>query len=321
MAATSGYPLEWFVEELDDKFKCGICFKVLKDPTATSCGHVYCGRCILTWVNYYGVCPRRCSELEVDALQPTRHLADLISGLAVQCKNKSSGCRVQPRLVEKHAHEQSCPYRSPSAGSRAGLRKLLKTSVSQLDLTREFRTPHHKRTRSSATIVTAATITGPGKAVAKRSPSSAAALCRTSSALSKTAGTRAMPAVMVRRSALASQLALLRFLHGFRNHKLLMLSISFGLLWHLHSLRQMIVHLQNTKGTYSIHTFRLKRTRAKEPLGLVLVSGEKVSYHLGNSRARLLVHHHHCASPSLWFPWWLLWFGYDIEIWYSITDT
>ena len=34
---------------------------------------------------------------------------------------------------------------------------------------------------------------------------------------------------------------------------------------------------QNSKGIYSTHTFRLKRPKAREPLGLVLVSGEKVS--------------------------------------------
>jgi hypothetical protein len=34
---------------------------------------------------------------------------------------------------------------------------------------------------------------------------------------------------------------------------------------------------QNTKGNYTIHVFRLKRTKTKEPLGLVLVSGHKVS--------------------------------------------
>lgn len=34
---------------------------------------------------------------------------------------------------------------------------------------------------------------------------------------------------------------------------------------------------QNSKGTYSTHVFRLKRTKTKESLGLVLVTGDKVS--------------------------------------------
>ena len=35
--------------------------------------------------------------------------------------------------------------------------------------------------------------------------------------------------------------------------------------------------LQSSKGTFSTCTFKLKRTRPKEPLGLVLVSGDKVN--------------------------------------------
>lgn len=180
-----GYPLEWFAGPVDDSFKCGICCQVLRDPTATKCGHVYCARCISSWVSYYGVCPERCREMEVDSLKRTLHLDKLISGLAVCCKNKS--CRMQPNLAEKHMHEQSCPHRST-------LKKLLKFS-SQLDLRAEdskFRV-HHKRSRSSGGSASTTRI----NAIARRSPS-AAALCRPSALdLSRAPGPCAMPVAMV----------------------------------------------------------------------------------------------------------------------------
>lgn len=186
MATECGYPLEWFAQSVDESYKCGICCQVLRDPTTTKCGHVYCSQCISSWVNYYSVCPERCGELEVDSLRRIEHMDHLISGLAVHCKNKSIGCGAQVSLAEKHLHEESCAY------SRAtGLRRLLsKFSLSQQDLTddRKYKV-NHKRTKSS----------GGGSSsrinqTCKRSPSSAAAFCRPSTAVPPS---HAMPVVMV----------------------------------------------------------------------------------------------------------------------------
>lgn len=180
MSAQHGYPLDWFAEAVDDSYKCGICSQVLKNPTTTKCGHMYCFHCLSSWVSRYGVCPERCRELELDTLKPTLRIHHLISGLAVHCKNKSAGCRVQVSLADKLLHEESCPY------SRAGgLRKLLlsKFSLSQLDLSEERKFQvSHKRAKSSEggsnTRINYNTVAKPK--TPKRSPSSAAALCRSS---------------------------------------------------------------------------------------------------------------------------------------------
>lgn len=184
----AGYPVEWFAQTVDESYKCGICCQVLRDPTTTKCGHIYCSRCISSWVSYHGVCPERCRELEVDSLKPMR-VGNLISGLAVHCKNKSIGCRVQVSLAEKHLHEDSCAYSRPT-----GLRRLLsKFSLSQQDLSKY--NVNHKRTNSSG--VGSSSRINPIAKTCKRSPSSAAALCRPSTA---------MPVVMVS-SELAAILA------------------------------------------------------------------------------------------------------------------
>ncbi len=193
MADYCGYPLEWFAQPVDEIFKCGICCHVMKDPTATKCGHIYCARCISSWVSYYHSCPERCREVEVGSLRPSQHLAKLISGLVVQCQNKTAGCRARPILAEKHQHEHACsfrPARNLKLFSSVGL------SLSQQDLFGGSSKGDHKRTNSSGILQTGSSRI---RSLAKRSPSSAAAFCRYSSPKH-----RAMPVAMVSVSLAAS---------------------------------------------------------------------------------------------------------------------
>ena len=36
---------------------CAICFDNTKDPFTTSCGHIFCNKCIMTWVSQHNRCP------------------------------------------------------------------------------------------------------------------------------------------------------------------------------------------------------------------------------------------------------------------------
>ena len=108
----SGYPLEWFAEPIDDYLKCGICNKVLQNPRATSCGHVFCQDCIQSWIEYYGICPNRCGELEVQEVTRAVHIEKRISGLLARCKYTRVGCTAAVSLADKHLHERGCSYRS-----------------------------------------------------------------------------------------------------------------------------------------------------------------------------------------------------------------
>lgn len=170
--ADCGYPLEWFAQPVSESFKCSICCHVMKDPTVTKCGHVYCASCISSWVSYYGECPERCRQLSKNSLKPSPQVAKFISGLVVQCKNKSAGCQAQPILAEKLQHEHSCSFRPDLK-----LFSRLRVSLSQHDLFSDSSKGNHKRTSSSGVLETGISKI---RLLAKRSPSSAAAFCRNS---------------------------------------------------------------------------------------------------------------------------------------------
>ncbi len=108
----SGYPLEWFAEQVDEYLKCGICNKVMINPRATSCGHVYCKDCLQSWIEYYGVCPERCGEVELQQLTSPLHIQKRISGLLVRCKYVRCGCNVKVALIDKASHEVLCLHRT-----------------------------------------------------------------------------------------------------------------------------------------------------------------------------------------------------------------
>ncbi len=168
-----GYPEDWFVESIDEKLKCGICCNVLRNPISTKCGHIYCARCLMSWTDYYGVCPEHCREVEVGSLKRQVQIEKVISGLLTHCKNKSAGCMLQIVLSQKQKHERNCQYRS------VGRKLLSKFSFSQHDIIVPAKEKkyniYHKRSRSSGSSQSTAQI----GAFAKRSPSSAAYFCKT----------------------------------------------------------------------------------------------------------------------------------------------
>lgn len=105
-----GYSKDIFVEPIDDHLLCQLCNNVLRGSKTTPCGHVFCQGCIEDWVKEYGVCPKRCRELEVQDLSGAVHIDTRISGLKTRCQNSASGCIVQVPLCEKQKHESTCPY-------------------------------------------------------------------------------------------------------------------------------------------------------------------------------------------------------------------
>ena len=191
-----GYPPEWFAQPLVDSLICGICNKVLREPIVTPCGHIYCCHCVFPWVERYGVCPKRCEEVELESLRLRVQLEKFISGLYTHCKNKRAGCTEQVPLVDKHLHEKHCSYsrRSGKPVSRSVSNSGAKTVVSIPVSPWKNR---HKRTQSSVSATFAVFPTATISAAAKRSPS-AALLCRVKSKL----GSRESPTAckMVSRS-------------------------------------------------------------------------------------------------------------------------
>lgn len=98
------------MEPIDAYLVCGICGNVLRDPKATECGHVFCHKCIHSWIDEYGVCPARCGEVEVEHLHRASHIQKKISCLLTGCKFTKTGCKAILKLVDKELHEQTCHY-------------------------------------------------------------------------------------------------------------------------------------------------------------------------------------------------------------------
>ena len=49
-----GYDLNQFRNQaIDEEFLCSICYDVLKDPVRGKCEHVFCRKCIQTWLHQY----------------------------------------------------------------------------------------------------------------------------------------------------------------------------------------------------------------------------------------------------------------------------
>ncbi len=110
MMTDNGYPLEWFVEPIDAYLFCGVCDNILKDPRATICGHIFCRKCIHTWIEEYGVCPSRCGEVEIDNLLRDRKIEKKVSCLLTACRYTKVGCKAILKLADKEVHERNCHY-------------------------------------------------------------------------------------------------------------------------------------------------------------------------------------------------------------------
>lgn len=113
----SGYPLDWFVESVNEKFICEICGKVVQSPRATPCcSSVFCLHCLEFWIEYYGICPKRCGEIDADSLKKDADIEKTIQALPVHCRN---GCKTKLVLEEKVKHEKKCLHKQPDEETTA----------------------------------------------------------------------------------------------------------------------------------------------------------------------------------------------------------
>ena len=106
----SGYLLESFVEPVDESLICRICRGVLNSPRKTPCGHVFCLSCLSSWIEYYGVCPNRCGDVELIEITHAVDIERCVFDLLKRCKYSSIGCKKQSKLSEIEQHERVCTY-------------------------------------------------------------------------------------------------------------------------------------------------------------------------------------------------------------------
>ena len=90
--------------ELLEELKCPICLELVSDPVQTSCGHLFCGKCI----EGTKTCP-------IDRSQFTSHADNFnhrrVRNFKVKCPQKGRGCQWQGVLgdVEEHSNTD-CGY-------------------------------------------------------------------------------------------------------------------------------------------------------------------------------------------------------------------
>ena len=91
-------------QELLEELKCSICLELVSAPVQTSCGHLFCGRCITRATT----CPidRNSFTTTPDHFNERR-----VHNFKVKCPNRGRGCQWQGDLVDAKTHkETNCGY-------------------------------------------------------------------------------------------------------------------------------------------------------------------------------------------------------------------
>ena len=132
-----------------DELKCPICLELVSDPVQTSCGHLFCGKCI-KWTE---TCPidRKSFSTTPDHFN-NRRLGDF----KVKCPNSEKGCSWlgELRAAEEHTREMCCYqlFKCPNGCGREMERSQLRMHETTECLHR-FKCPHcpHRGTYSAVT--------------------------------------------------------------------------------------------------------------------------------------------------------------------------
>lgn len=107
MDFSSGYPAELFVTPPKDYFNCLICFEVAREPMRCPDEHIFCKKCITTWIaKGKRTCPNDRKYLDMQTLTPFRFAESMLGDHCVQCttalpKNEIVGKKRKKSRAEK----------------------------------------------------------------------------------------------------------------------------------------------------------------------------------------------------------------------------
>ena len=100
------------------KYLCPICQEILYEPVQTSCGHLFCGKCLkkVRWKN----CPSCRAEFEEEPRRDKFNERE-IRNLIVKCQNSSRGCEWEGELGNVESHQNGiCEYQLVQCGNKCG---------------------------------------------------------------------------------------------------------------------------------------------------------------------------------------------------------
>ena len=106
------------VESFVERFLCPICQEILYKPVQTSCGHLFCGRCLkrVRLIN----CPSCRAEFVREPIEDKFNERE-IRNLIVKCQNSSRGCEWEGELGNVESHQNDvCGYQLVQCGNKCG---------------------------------------------------------------------------------------------------------------------------------------------------------------------------------------------------------
>ena len=99
-------PPEQFVNEVDEEYKCGICFNVLDQPHSCQDGHTFCKGCITRWVENKQECPTCRAKLKIKSLTRVRVIQNVLEKMPVFCDHRNGPAFGGERVEEEEEEEQ-----------------------------------------------------------------------------------------------------------------------------------------------------------------------------------------------------------------------
>ena len=107
-----------FVNKDVSKFVCAICQEILYEPVQTSCGHLFCGRCLKRIRSKK--CPSCRAEFVREPIEDKFNERE-IRNLIVKCQNSSRGCEWEGELGNVESHQNGvCGYQLVQCGNKCG---------------------------------------------------------------------------------------------------------------------------------------------------------------------------------------------------------
>jgi hypothetical protein len=94
-----------------EDFMCKVCNNVFKYPSADSCGHTFCRKCLFQLINAKSNCPIQNSALNASVISKNYAVSQILDGAVKFCDNENNGCRWNgnPRRFYRY-HKKHCLF-------------------------------------------------------------------------------------------------------------------------------------------------------------------------------------------------------------------